>query len=283
MASVSHKLGGDRRFWVSLPRLEFAGTAPAARRIALFTLAIAIVSLPGAVPTIDHSQVRVITPALAILSFAFAWLPRREAPLYALIYAASRLARVLDPVNPGFEIVETGINICEALALALLVPRYLTRQQMIAQPFRVVAYILASLFICLVGATLAIVSAAMFHLSAADYRQELAGNAALAWRYWWLGHACSLITIAGTFTFIRQSTSADRAEIFGDPRERRSFTAYTVAHAVIALTVLPLWDMSWLGLPADVRLALSFFPMMSSMLLASRFRASVAPSRSSYP
>lgn len=272
MASVSHKLGGDRHIWLGLPRLELTAAAPAARRIALFTLSIALINIPGVIPTIDHSQVRVIAPALALLSFAFAWLPKREAPHYALIYAAFTFARGQSAGNPGFHLVEIAINIAEALALALLVPRYLTRHQMIAQPFRVVGYIIASLLITLVGATAAVTASSIFHFSGPDYGQELAGNAALAWRYWWLGHACSFVTIGGALTFLFQTTSCDRAEIFGDRKERRAFFAYSAGHAAIALTVLPLWDMSWVGLPADVRLALSFFPIMTSMLLASRFR-----------
>lgn len=272
MLSVSHKLGGDHSIRLSLGGLRLPQVAPAARRIALFSIVVALVSVPGVIPLINHSQVPVIVPALALLSFAFTWLPRREAPIYAAIYTASVLLRARDPDAIELDLLQAFVGIAEAMALALIVPKYLTRRQMIAQPFRVVAYVLVSLLVGLIGATAVVVATTGFDLSVLEAAKKFAVAGPLPWRYWWLGHACSFVTITGTLTFIRQTTAADRAEIFGDPKEQWAFMAYTAVHALVNLAVLPLWDASWIGLPADVRLGLSFLGIISSIMLASRFR-----------
>lgn len=221
---------------------------------------------------LNQSQLRVMVPALALLSFAFAWWPRGEAPVYAFIYAAAVVIRSDDPGTIEVDVLQAVVGIAEALTLALIVPRYLTRQQMIDQPFRVVAYVLLSLLISLVGATIAIVLTTRFHLSVAEVARKLAGSGPLAWRYWWLGHAASFVTITGTLTFIKQTTAKDRAEILADAREKRAFAGYVAVHTAVALIVLPLWDSSSLGLPADVRLGMAFLPIISAIMLASRFR-----------
>jgi signal transduction histidine kinase len=272
MATASRKLGGGPHLRLSLPRLRLLEVAPAARRIGLFALAVAFFNIPGVIPVIDHSQVRVFTPSLALLSFAFAWLPRREAPAYALIYAAAVFLRASHPGALEVDLVVVLAGIAEALTLALIVPKYLTRQQMIAQPFRVIAYVLAALTICLVGSTIAILVLSPVDSSVLEVAKSLGGGGPLAWRYWWLGGACSFVTITGTLTFIRQTTAADRAEILGDWKERRAFLGYVAVHAGVVLVVLPIWDESWMRVPPDVRLGMSFLGIMTSLMLASRFR-----------
>lgn len=267
----ARKARPPRRGWLAAPT--------PLRRLSLFTAATVITSLPLFSPSIGATEIRLIWVPLALLSFAFTWFPRREAPLYALIYAAVTLAQESHLHNVGFELTFVLLEIAQALALAMLVPRHLTRKQMILQPARVTAYIAAALLITLVGATLALLAAIAFGLSPHDFQEELGGNAARAWRYWWLGHACAFVTITGTLTFLRQVSRADWGEVLDRPRERRLFVMLALLQLAATLVVLPVVDLSWVGLPADVRLGLLFIPVMTAISITNRFRgfgASVA-------
>lgn len=261
------------------PRLGRRSLAHSSRRLVLFTAATVITSLPLFSPSIGATEIRLIWVPLALLSFAFTWFPRREAPLYALIYAAVTLAHESHLQNLGFDVTFVLLEIAQALALAMLVPRHLTRKQMILQPARITAYIAAALLITLVGATLSLLATFAFGLSPHDFGEELGGNAAVAWRYWWLGHACAFVTITGTLTFLRQVSRADWGEVLDHRRERRLFLMLALLQLGTTLVVLPVVDLSWVGLPADVRLGLLFIPVMTAIALTNRFRgfgASVA-------
>ena len=240
-------------------------------RILLFGLASAITSLPLFSPPLDESEVRIIWIPLALLSYAFTWLPRREAPIYALIYTAVALSREGE-FNIGFDATTIAIQIAMAAALAVAVPRHLTRRQMIMQPTRVIAYIVLTLLITLIGASLRLAAAAAFDLSPAEWLAEAGGDAAHAWRHWWLGNACAFVTVTGSLTFLSQTRRDDWAEVFGVPGERRTFAFLAGLQLAATAFVLPVADQSRVGLPADIRLGLLLVPMMMAIALTIRFK-----------
>ncbi|MEO5774600.1 MAG: histidine kinase dimerization/phospho-acceptor domain-containing protein [Sphingomicrobium sp.] len=241
------------------------------RRLTLFTAAVAITSLPFFSPFIGGTAIRLIWVPLALVCFAFTWFPRREAPLYALIYATMTLAHEQHG-NLMFDATFVLLDIAQAFALAILVPRHLTRKQLILQPVRVMGYIAAALLITFIGASVALMAALGFEWSAAGFGEELGGNALLAWRYWWLGHACAFTAITGTLTFLRQVNRADWAEVLGPPGERRLFLISTVVQLAATMMVLPVFDMTSVGLPPDLRLGLLFIPVMTAIIMTIRFR-----------
>lgn len=251
---------------------RFRNVGQAAARIALFTVAVLTTGLPLFSPTFGQGDVRVISPPLAILFFAWAWLPRREAPFYALIYAIVAVGRDFNASNVAFDTVETLIGMGEALALALLVPPYLSRKQMILQPMRVIAFIAAALGVALVGASSAIMAATMFDLSASDYIEEFGGKALLAWRNWWLGDATSFVTIGGTLTFVWQVSRQEWRETFGARRKLNTFLGYGCLHLLVTVFTMPLPGLVLLDLPPDVRLGFWFAPIMTALVLTGAFK-----------
>jgi signal transduction histidine kinase len=273
MSSVPRELEPtERRTGPAPVRAVRRDAAATLRRIGSVALAMMVTALPIFSPTIGNSEVRIIWVPLAILSFVFAWLPRREAPLYALIYAAITLAPEFNRDHLPFHFVETLIGVGEALGLALLVPRHLNRTQMVMQPARVIGYIVATGLITLVGATLALVAAHAFQLSPEMFIEELGPQPSLGWRYWWLGHACGFAIITGTLTFLKQVDRADWGEIIDDLGELRGFYMATIAQLFVTLFVMPVFDRSAIGIPSDVALGLLFVPLLTSIAMTLRFR-----------
>jgi signal transduction histidine kinase len=106
-----------------------------------------------------------------------------------------------------------------------------------------------------------------------DYARELGGNGAMAWRYWWLGSACSYMTLGAPAAALVTLRHRVKRVLATPGWERRRFVALTLSVVLVSLFAFPVVDMSSLGLPPDVGIAKHLLPMPFAMAMAARFRA----------
>nr|NUR37944.1 hypothetical protein [Sphingomonas sp.] len=164
-----------------------------------------------------------------------------------------------------------AIETVQTIAIVCVTARFFWPR--LGDPLIVGAWAVTALLITAIGAALMVGAAMLLPMSAADYAQELGGNGAMAWRYWWLGNCCSYMCLgapADALVTLRHRV----ARVLGSPGwERRRFIGLTIAVFVVTLFAFPLADMSWLGLPPDVMLAKRLLPMPFVLAMAARFRA----------
>jgi signal transduction histidine kinase len=109
-------------------------------------------------------------------------------------------------------------------------------------------------------------------LSPEGFREELAARPALAWRTWWLCNATGYVTFTCSLRFLLAMRRQQWSDIFDDQRERRGYAAFAVLVLLAAAIGFPVWDVSGLNLPPDVRLAMTLVPAPLGFALAARFR-----------
>jgi signal transduction histidine kinase len=95
----------------------------------------------------------------------------------------------------------------------------------------------------------------------------------MAWRTWWLGNACSYLTIGAPAAALVTLRHRVTRVLAASGWERRRFMGLITALLIVTLFAFPIADMSWLGLPPDVMLAKRLLPMPFVLALAARFRA----------
>jgi signal transduction histidine kinase len=130
-----------------------------------------------------------------------------------------------------------------------------------------------ALLITAAGATLILGATGMTPLSPNDYVREAAGNAGMAWRFWWLGNCCSYMTLAAPAAALITLRHRVKHVLASPGWERRRFIGLTVAIVLVSLFAFPVVDLSWLNLPPDVAIAKHLLPMPFAMAMAARFRA----------
>ena len=263
-------------------RAEVAGRAPrqssesrAVMVALLWLLAFAAAELffnqPQLMPAVPGTELRLISVPLALFALALMLRPANEAPLYALAYVLSSVWFELGAPHLDFVIGRVAIETVQTIAIVCITARFFWPR--LGDPLIVGMWAITALLITAIGAALMVGAAALLPMSAADYAQELGGNAGMAWRYWWLGNCCSYMCLgapADALVTLRHRVMNVLAQ---RGWERRRFIGLTLAVVLVSLFAFPVFDLSWIGLPPDVAIAKHLLPMPFVMAMAARFRA----------
>lgn len=221
-------------------------------------------------PIVPGTSFSLISLPVALLAFALMVRPWAEAPFYALIHAAAGAWLHAGIEYSAFTTVRIVLEIVEAVLLVWMLRAYFIVR--LGDPLFVALYTIAILGLTAVGGLAILASAQLLPGLGFESPPILADRPGLAWRYWWLGHACSYLTLAGPFAVVlvlRRSL----ARTFRDPAQRRAFLGMASALLVASMAAFPIVDQSGLGLQADVRQALPLVAPTFAVAMATRFRA----------
>jgi signal transduction histidine kinase len=236
-----------------------------------FAIAEYVFSLPGLLPTAPHTELRLISFPMALFATALMLRPPEEAPAYAFLYALIGIGSAFHSPDFNFTVARIAIETAQTLICVGLLFRFFYHR--FEDTLMVAAWAITVLLLCACGAAVMLLAAEVVPMSAADYAQELASSPALAWRYWWLGNACSYLTLAGPVAALVALRHRLKRVVVTPGQDRRRFIGLVVAVLVVSLCAFPVTDASWMGLPPDVALAKRLLPMPFAMVMAGRFRA----------
>jgi signal transduction histidine kinase len=236
-----------------------------------FALLCHLLAFPQMSPSVAGTDVRLISLPAALLNLAFMLRPKWEMPIYALIFGAIMLT-FHSGEHLTFDIVRVAIEIGQTLVFSLIVRRHFPMTRTVGRPDGVLGYAFTGFGLSAVGGALVIAAASMMNLTVHEIRHELAGDPALIWRHWWLGYTCSYIAIAASIRLLILRGSKLPEDIPDRPEERRAFVIMTATLMAVAIIMFPVQDISWLDLPADVRVAMTVVPAPFGFALAARFR-----------
>lgn len=227
-------------------------------------------SLHEATPLVPGTSFSLISLPVALLALALIARPWREAPIYALIHAFVGLGLHAGIEYPGFDVLRVGLEIVEAVLVVQTLRRFFYSR--LGEPLMVAIYAIAVLALAAAGG-LALLGLA--HLSPAvgiETPPILLEQPALAWRYWWLGHSCSYLALAGPTALLIVLRGELELILAGKRAGRGALVGLASALLLASLLAFPVSDLSGLGLPPDVRQALRLLPLPFAVALAARFR-----------
>lgn len=268
-----------RRFATEKPA-AIAGAADSASILAsllwfaAFAAAEHVFTLPQLLPTMPGTDLRLISIPMALFAIALMLRPEREAPIYALIYAFIGIAFGLHAPHFEFTVARVAIETAQTLILVGLLFRFFFHR--FQDTLMIAGWAITVLAVTAVGAAFMLAASEVLPMSGADYAQELAGSPGLAWRYWWLGDACTYLTLAGPVVTLVLLRDRLKRLLATPGQDRRRFFGLAIAVLVVSLLSFPILDMSWIGLSPDVVLADRLLPMPFAMVMAGRFRANGA-------
>jgi signal transduction histidine kinase len=236
-----------------------------------FTLAELLLNQPQFMPTVPGTDLRLISVPMALFALALMLRPSSEAPLYALVYVLAGVWHELGATDFDFVLARVAIETFQTVILVCVTLRYFWPR--LGDPLIVGMWAVATLLITASGAALTIGAATMVPMDGNDYARELGGNGGLAWRYWWLGSACSYMTLGAPASALVTLRHRVKRVLATPGWERRRFVGLILAVVLVSLFAFPAIDLSWLGLPPDVAIAKHLLPMPFAMAMAARFRA----------
>ncbi|MES2137536.1 MAG: hypothetical protein V4502_10825 [Pseudomonadota bacterium] len=234
--------------------------------IAVFAAAEFLLSLPILSPTVPHTVIRLISIPLALLALALMLRPTREAPAYCAIYAAVSLWWELSSTHLDFSIARVAIEVAQMVGLVWLLFRCFFHR--FADPLVVGAWALAVLAVTAATAGLMVVAVSNSSLAASENLELFGGSLGAAWRYWWLGNACTFLSLAGPAATLVNLRHRLGMLLRRPGSERRNFIGLTVGLTLTSLFAFPVFDMSWRGFAPDVMLALRLIPVPFAMAMA---------------
>jgi signal transduction histidine kinase len=225
---------------------------------------------PQLMPTLPGTELRLISVPMALFALALMLRPLSESPLYCLIYVLSSVWPELGSSHFDFVLARVAIETFQTVAIVCVTVRFFWSR--LGDPLVMGMWAVTALLITAAGATLILGATGMTPLSPNDYVREAGGNAAMAWRFWWLGNCCSYMTLtapAAALITLRHRVK----HVLASRWERRRFIGLTLAVVLVSLFAFPVVDLSWLSLPPDVGIAKHLLPMPFVMAMAARFRA----------
>jgi signal transduction histidine kinase len=255
--------------------VENAGFSPATWLWAAgFAIAAYVFSLPQLALTVPETGLHLISIPMGLLAAVLIVRPRKEAPIYGLIYAAISLGFALRADGVGFALAKVALETGQTfLVVCMLFHFFFHRFQ---EPMMVAAWAVAALALTAFSAFLMLVAASLLPMTQSEYAFELASNPWMAWRYWWLGNACTYLAVAGPIATLINLRHRLTLLVTTPGDDRRKFFGGAAALLVVSLIAFPINDMSWVGLPAEVAVATHLLPVPFAMAMATRFRANGA-------
>ena len=230
-----------------------------------------LLSLEALTPIVPGTTFSLISLPVALLAFAVMVRPWAEAPFYALIHAAAGVVLHAGIEYPAFTALRTTLEIVEVLLLVWMLRAYFFAR--LGDPLFVALYTVAILALTGLGGLAILASAQLLPALGFESPPILAERPALAWRHWWLSHGCSYMLLASQAAVILYLRRRLVHTLLEDRAQRRTFLLMASALLAASMLAFPIVDLSWLGLPADVRQALHLVPLPFALAMAMAFRA----------
>jgi signal transduction histidine kinase len=239
--------------------------------LGVFAFAELLFNQPQLVPVIPGTDLRLISVSMALFALGLMLRPVSEAPLYCLIYVLASVRPELG--SPDFDLVlaRVAVETFQTVAIVCVTVRFFWKR--LGDPLTVALWATAVLAITAAGAGLTVAIESLIPLSSAALAHELGGSDWIAWRTWWLGNACSYLTVGAPAAALITLRHRLKRRLASPGWERRRFIGLIAALLIVTLFAFPITDMSSLGLPPDVMLAKRLLPMPFVLALAARFRA----------
>lgn len=251
-----------------------AGTAGMIAAIAAFAIAEVLLSFPQLAPSVPGTVIKFVSFPLALLAFTLILRPFREAPIYCAIYGAIALGWELSSTHLAFSAARIAIETLQMAGLVWCLNRYFLKR--FADPPMVGAWAIAVLLVTAGTAGLTVAAATALGIAAGDTLHLFGGSLGTAWRYWWLGNACTFLCLAGPAASLVELRHRLKLLLGARGSDRRRFIGLTAAVVATTLFAFPVVDMSWRGFTPDVLLALRLIPVPFVMAMTARFRANGA-------
>lgn len=248
-----------------------AMTGPPWLWMAGFAAAAWLLSRQALTPVVPGTTFSLISLPVALLAFALMVRPWTEAPFYALVHAAAGLGFHAGIEYPAFAAARVSLEIVEAVLLVGMLHSYFLVR--LGDPLFVALYTVAVLILTGIGGVAVLGIAQLLASLGFESPPILADRPALAWRHWWLSHACSYLTLAGPAAVMLILRRGLARTLLKDRAERRAFLWTAAAVLAASLVAYPIVDLSSVGLPPDVRQALGLVPLPFAVAMATRFRA----------
>jgi signal transduction histidine kinase len=231
-------------------------------------------SYPGLAPTIPHTALRLVSIPLALFATALILRPLGERPVYAIIFILLSLSRELATPHAYFSVARILIEAGQMILIVWLLFRHFYHR--LKDPLVLAAWSVTVLAVTAAAALLTVIAAACLGMGSSEDAVMLGGSLEVAWRCWWLGNACTFLTLAGpaaTLVVLRH-----RLELLltTPGSHRRRFIGVTIGLLLSSLFAFPVFDMSWRSFTPDLLLALQLLPVPFAMALATRYRANGA-------
>jgi hypothetical protein len=222
-----------------------------------------LLSREGLTPVVPSTSFSLISLPVALLAFALMVRPWTEAPVYISIHAAAALVFHQGVEFPAFSAVRVGLEIVQTMLLVrMLLDYFYTR---LHDQLFVVLYTVAVLILTGLGGLLLLGCAWLAPSVGIQAPDILVDQPSLAWRHWCLGHACSYLTLAGPATVLVALRKSVARTVLERGQDRRAFLWMALALLAASLLAYPIADLSRIGLPADVLLALPLIPAHSRL------------------
>jgi hypothetical protein len=239
--------------------------------LAAFATAQLLLNQPQLVPSVAGTELHLLSAPMALFALALLLRPASESPLYCLAYVLASLWPALGAGHFDFAVARVSIEMFQTIALVFVTLRFFWMR--LGDPLVIGMWAVTTIFVCAAGAGLMIAASAFIPMSSVDYARELDGNAAVAWRYWWLGHCCSYMALGAPGAALISLRHRVKHVLTTPGWIRRRFIGLILAVLIVSLIAFPIADMSWLGLPPDLMLAKRLLPMPFVLAMAARFRA----------
>ena len=221
-------------------------------------------------PLVPGSSFSLMSLPLALLAFALMVRPWREAPFYVLVHAIAGTILHLGVRYPAYNAVRVGLEIIEALLLVGMLRAYFVSR--LTDPLFIAFYTVAVLMLTAASGFLLVTVAQLAPALGFEPSPVMVAQPGLAWRHWWLGHACSYLALAGPFAVLH-TLRGSLARTLQDRDNCGVFLGLAGPLLLTSLIAFPVVDLSGLGLPSDVRQAGHLLPLPFAMAMAARFRA----------
>ena len=239
--------------------------------LALFGAAQLLFTQPELMPLVPGTDLRLISVPMALFALGLMLRPASEAPLYCLVYVVASVRPELGSPDFDFVLARVAVETFQTVAIVCIPVRFFWSR--LGEPLAVAMWATMALAITAAGAGLMVALGSAIPLSPTAFAREWGGSDAMAWRTWWLGNACSYLTIGAPAAALVTLRHRLKRVLLARGWERRRFIGLVAAILVVTLFAFPIGDMSWLGLPPDVMLAKRLLPMPFVLALAARFRA----------
>jgi signal transduction histidine kinase len=239
--------------------------------LGIFALAEFGFNLPQLVPLMPATDLRLISVPMALFALGLLLRPVSEAPLYCLIYVLASVRPSLGSPDFDFVLARVAVETFQTVAIVCVTVRVFWAR--LGEPLMIALWATAALAITAAGAGLMIAMQSVVPLSSAALARELGGSDGIAWRTWWLGNACSYLSVGAPAAALITLRHRLKRMLASPGWERHRFVALVAALLVVTLFAFPITDMSSLGLPPGVMLAKRLLPMPFVLALAARFRA----------
>jgi signal transduction histidine kinase len=239
--------------------------------LALFGAAQLLFNQPELMPSVPGTDLRLISVPMALFALGLMLRPASEAPLYCLVYVVTSVRAELGSPDFDFVLARVAVETFQTVALVCITVRFFWSR--LGDPLMVAMWAAAALAITAAGAGLMVALGSALPLSPAAFVREWGGSDAMAWRTWWLGNACSYMTLGAPAAALITLRHRLKHVLLSPGWERRRMIGLMTAVLLVSLFAFPIEDMSRLGLPPDVMLAKRLLPMPFVLALAARFRA----------